>query len=334
MLEYDRVVDLPPNTPEALKELLVKKGMPEPDFSKGVDDNTLQRTVVLQERPKILIVSANDPTVLIDRYEDLPEFPISELSDLERATLSDIEKKIKYNGDNILLKDISFEEGENTLYLHAVRAPYSVVNALSTNKIKTKEFYFKTGVMVPLVTSDKKVVFLERNHPNPMFRFFSAPAGFLQPVADNRLSFSTDKFEADFVMANALKELSEEVFSEAGQLNAIQFFNSFGISIRYFSNASAPTCEFITPVKVEKTAEELVGELKNNRSIDAKEHTDNYFIFDGSSPELARESLKLVGAKLGFFLYWPMLQTIYPGLSSKCFKVEDVEENSMSCMRP
>lgn len=281
----------------------------------SIDDNTVQRTVVYKHSPKVVIVASLAHKVPIDNYEMLPKFQLTP----EQTIIidRDVKPKIRYDGDNLLVSDCQYDESDNCIYLEVVSAKYSTLAALSSKKIATEQFFFKTGVMSPLITLDKKVVFIQRNDA---YKMMSAPSGFLQPLKDTgELTFSALDWTADLVRGTALKELKEEVFGEPGQLNALKFSSNLGVSIRYFSNASIPTIEFVQPVQVAYTAADLIELLNNNHSEDAHEHSKIYWTFDYSTSEAFKTSLEKIGSPEtpGYFLYLPMLETIFPALSEK-----------------
>ncbi len=166
---------------------------------------------------------------------------------------------------------------------------------------------------MPLVTTDKAVVFIRRNDA---YKLFSAPSGFLQPL-EGQLAWELEGHPVDIVLGTAITELKEELFGADRTLDGIQFLDTLGLSVRYFNNFSLPTCEFVSPVKVPYTREQLIGMIQDNPSKDASEHTQEYWVFDYSSPQAIKASLKQVGSaeKPGWFLYLPMLETIFPELS-------------------
>lgn len=283
--------------------------------SRSLDDNTVQRTVVYDRNPSVVIVASLKHKTPIERYELLPEFSLTpeQLIVIER----DVKPKIRYDGDNLLVSNCQYDESRNCIYLEAVRAKYSVLAALSSKRIMTDKFFFKTGVMVPLMTTDKNIVFIQRNDAH---RLFSAPSGFLQPLQETgELVFTYGAYTADLVRGTALKELREEVFGEPNQLQNLKLSENLGLSIRYFNNGSVPTIEFIQPAQVNYTASDLITLLNANQSVDAEEHLKNYFVFDYATPESFRGSFEKIGSpdKPGYFLYLPMLETIFPNLNER-----------------
>lgn len=189
-----------------MTELSIKAGQG------SVDDNTAQRTVVYENNPEVVIVASLQDKSSIEQYQLLPELP---LSSEQRAVIDEkVKPKIRFDGDHILVTDCDYVEADNKIYLQAVRVKYSTLSALSSKTITADRPLFKTGVMTPVMTTDKKIVFIQRNDA---YRLFSAPSGFLQPLKDtNELTFTHAGYKADLVRGTALKELHEEVFGGAG----------------------------------------------------------------------------------------------------------------------
>ena len=89
-------------------------------------------------------------------------------------------------------------------------------------------------------------------------------------------------------------------------------------------NNGARALEFLVPVSVDMTKDELLEYLNNrNAAKDAKEHrTKEYLTFDCSSVESFQDALKQCNSHEGGALYLSALQTAvrgkFPGLASSC----------------
>jgi hypothetical protein len=278
------------------------------------DEKTLQRTVIYDKFAKIVLVSCiSDHHQIIENYNDIPELKLT------KEQLHTIQEKVKvaYDGNHILIKDIQYCEKENTIFIEAVRLKFSTLRALNTGVISFHDFpLYRTGVISPLITSDRKIIFIQRQND----QLFSAPGGFLEPLTEkDDLVLLLNHQKLDFIRGNALKELQEEVFDDLEHFQQLSFTSNFGISMRYTHNNSLPVMEFIQPIKLQYSSHELIVVLNENNSKDCIEHTKNYWIFDFSSKIKLMESLKEIGSKSkpGYFLYLPMIETILPTLKGK-----------------
>jgi len=316
-----------PKNPAGLKKLLDFLGVETPTKKTPIDDLMIQRTAVFKQRPKVILVTSLKKKRPVRNYTELPKFHLNEN---ETSCVNKISSGLKFDGDNILVTDCDYNEHENTLFLQCVQSPYSVIRGLSSKDLERDSFYFKTGVMSPLICNDQAIIFLRRNDAH---KLFSAPAGFLQPInAAKDLMLSNGDNELDLVELTVIKELHEELLEgEEEALNKIHLIDRLGLSVRYPTNYSLPTAELVLPVEVPYSKDELIKIIENNNSQDAEEHTGEYWVFDYKDREAMRASLSEIGSKKrpGWFLYLPMLKVIFPTLEDKISScLGDIEKNS------
>jgi len=302
---------------EQCERLMQKLGIPEDG---ALDERTAQKTVTYRKRPTVVIVNSLNEKLPITDYRELKKLPLS-----PEQTEEALKTEVRFDGDHILVTDCEYQETDNIIYLEAVAAKYSTMQAIAKGKITVNQALFKTGVMTPIITNDKKVIFLERGDSN---KLFSAPGGFLQPLQSGDThplvfnhTFNNQAYQADLVESTALKELHEEIFGSDGQLSNLALSRKLGMSMRLHRRIALPTMEFIIPVKTKQySAAEFIELLNNNTATDADEHTGKHWVFDFSTAEAFQNSMGEVGGRPGYFLYLPMLKTIFPKLQEKMWE--------------
>lgn len=306
-----------PKNPTSLRKLLDSLNIKIPTEQTPINKAIVQRTAIFESRPKVMLVASLEETSIIKNYNHLPPF---QLNKKEESIVKQISSQLHHDGDNILVTDYHYEKAKNILFLECVRTPYSVIRALSAKKIERNPFYFKTGVMSPIICNDDAVIFLQRNDAH---KLFSSPGGFLQPIPVNEtknLMLSTEENMLDLVELTAIKESREELLYDSTFDNIdLNLSQRLGFSVRYPINYSLPTAEFILPVNVPCSKNTLIQIIKNNNSPDAQEHTGAYWVFDYSNTEMMEKSLRAIATdnKPGCFLYLPVLDVIFPALKTK-----------------
>lgn len=267
------------------------------------EDNTFQKTVPLRNCAIKFVDSSGDE---IAQYNDLPEF---ELAEEEREIIAGLASKLKFNGHNLLIQDLHFDEVTNTLFVQPVRARYAVLQALTRGDIKRDQFYFKTGTISPIIAQPDEAgqapsTFLMKRRVDG---YLSAPAGFAQPLVSpgdhmaavdpfldylsytsahegaDEVSFEPLKKELggksyDLFRLTAMKEAAEELLHQADpslRPSALKL-GDVTMSIRYTTGSTMPTIEFVMPIKVDLTASQVRKMMTNNTAPDANEHTEEY----------------------------------------------------------
>eukprot|EP01040_Poterioochromonas_malhamensis_P014253 gene14253-15761_t len=296
------------------RDLLFHKLTPNLEATAAYDDKTVQRTVIYDRSPRVTLVDSLQSKVQVENYHDLPALPLTD----EQIHLiqTKIIPTIRHDGDQMLIRDSQYDKDNNIIYVEAVRTKFSILRALTLNLIHFKDFpLFRTGVLSPLVTCDKKILFIQRKND----KLFSVPGGFLEPVKGDQLFMDAEAWYGDCVRSNALKELHEEVFHDFNHFQSLHLSSNLGISMRYTQKVSLPVMEFIQPIHVKYTCTELIEIFNNNKAVDQDEHDKNYWVFDFSTKEALQEGLKEIGSadKPGYFLYLPMIETILPKLKNQ-----------------
>src|SRR6185437_16795924 len=129
--------------------------------------------------------------------------------EIEEAEKKD-EKPKFYNGNNLILTGLEYDDTNNTIYIRTDKVGYWFIRAIQNNVFPPSSpvyQYTRTtmGVHVPVITLDQSTYLLERSNPNT--QFFCPAAGFLETKKDN-LSL------VDLVERTAANELLEEMLGD------------------------------------------------------------------------------------------------------------------------
>lgn len=183
-----------------------------------------------------------------------------------------------YNGDHLMITGMHASHpdvGERMiLYVEAKRVSYAFLLAMEFKRFaKDSHLYhlphYSTGVMAPFITTDCYTAFVQRAKDGN----YSSAGGFLEPLGPQRILNFPETSE-DLVVQTATAEMIEEFF---GDVDSGVLRTSFatpklrGISLRKSSGLSC--IEFITPVEVYCSKEELLHIVKTNNARDRFEHT-------------------------------------------------------------
>ncbi|HHS8465342.1 TPA: hypothetical protein ACTUXY_003342 [Legionella pneumophila] len=108
------------------------------------------------------------------------------MTEEEAARLNVVdEQKIKnprfYDGKQMVIMGVTYNESANTLYLEAKKVPYSFIVALRNKKFPGNSIlyqlnFFKTGILAPLITRNGMSMLLQR----AALGLYSVPGGFLE----------------------------------------------------------------------------------------------------------------------------------------------------------
>jgi hypothetical protein len=284
------------------------------------DKHTYQSSFEFETTPNIIFVENMSSLKPIDFYEDLPKIQItSEEKTICQAVVKE-QQKINprfYDGQRMVIANISYDPRLNTIYIEAKKAPYSFIVALSQKRFSmNSQLYqhalFKSGVLAPLVSKNGETILLQRSTHG----LFSVPAGFLEPQGkDKQLNFEGD---SNIVNLSAYTEIKEEVAGISGQ-DALRFEYSMpqisAISFRSTDNNPLGTIEFIAPSYAACSTDELIKQaFEHNNAEDSHEHTDKHIIIPLALSRhedipliLSNSSIKIPGAAL----YLPVILSLF-----------------------
>ncbi|KTC82626.1 hypothetical protein Lche_0306 [Legionella cherrii] len=274
------------------------------------DTNTTQSSFEFKKSPKVIFVKNSSTLEPADFYDDLPEINLSQ--EEEDARLKVVaEQKIKnprfYDGKQMVITAVTYNESTNTLYLEAKKVPYSFIVALGNKKFPEystlyQHNFFKTGVLSPLVTRNGMSMLLQR----AALGLYSVPGGFLEAHdEEKRLNFYNGN---NLVVETAATELEEELVGIKGT-NKLRFNFSkpqiTSISFRKTGTNPIGTVEFVAPSYADCHSSYLQQVFLSNQAKDACEHTTQHELIPLDSQErntllekLLTGPVKLPGASL------------------------------------
>ncbi|MDF1759976.1 MAG: hypothetical protein P1U40_05525 [Coxiellaceae bacterium] len=260
------------------------------------DSNTRQLTMTFEHPPKVLFVK--DPSLeLANDYDDLPALALT--PDEEATKQAHFETLLKkatdqgrtppYDGNQMLVTDMLYDDSLNRIYVVAVRTSYAFIAAHSSKKFgldsRLNELqFFKTGVIAPLIAQDDSLTLLER----AQFGLHSGPSGFLEPLpvgGELRLNFEG----GDLISHTATKEIFEEIAGDGTEPSHEQSLGhdlsgrrfhyktpvTTALSVRQTNTSTFLTAEFIAPTVTHCLSGDLPLFAKDNEAKDAEEHTSN-----------------------------------------------------------
>lgn len=245
------------------------------------DIYTTQSSFEFIKQPKIIFVKNAKTLEPANFYDDLPNI---ELTTEEQSICSKVvvEEKNKsphfYDGNQMIISGIIYDDSSNTLYLEASKISYSFIVSLRDKKFPEnsplyQRIFFQTGVLSPLITRNNKTVFLKRTQ----FGLFSVPGGFLEVHDEAKIiNFEDGK---NLITETAMTEIKEEIAGIKGK-KTLRFNYSVpqitAISFRQTETNPIGTVEFIAPSFVDCHSSYLEQVLSNNLAEDAHEHTSKY----------------------------------------------------------
>lgn len=274
------------------------------------DTNTTQSSFEFTEAPKVIFVKNSSTLEPADFYDDLSEVNLT--NEEEEARLRVVEEqKIKnprfYDGKQMVITGVTYDESANTLYLEAKKVPYSFIVALSNKKFPEDSFlyqlnFFKTGVLAPLITRDGMSMLLQR----AALGLYSVPGGFLEAHdEEKRLNFHNG---SNLVVETAATELEEELLGIKGTDKLRFEFSKLqitSISLRKTDANPIGTVEFVAPSYADCHSSYLQEVFLTNQAKDACEHTIQHELIPLDSQErnillakLLTGRIKLPGASL------------------------------------
>lgn len=241
------------------------------------DKNTLQSSFEFKEAPQILFVTNTKTLEPANTYETLPEVTLTPAEEAIRLDIIAQQKARNpsfYDGKQMLISGVLYDEDSNTLYLEAKRVPYSFIVALNSKKFpEDSRLYdlklFKTGVLAPLITRDDMMLLLERS----ALGLRSVPAGFLE-AEDGILNFDDTR---NLVTETANNEILEEIAGIKGKKTQRFEYSTpqvTAISFRQTGTLPIGTIEFVAPAYTHCHSSYLQEHVvPDNLAKDAKEHT-------------------------------------------------------------
>lgn len=299
-----------------------------------IDDATIQSSFEFKKFPKIVFPVDAQVSEIANYYSDLPPL---KLTALERLVLQKHPEMIRIkksktftNKWHFLIYNLTYDSHTNTLFLFANRVRYEVIVALGKGLFPascpiTKQMWFKVGVLVPFITDDYWIPFIERSAAD---HSYSAAGGFLQPLR-HRKNKQSVYLNEELIKITAQKESQEEflINNEDGSRLPFQLFNLLGMSLRHTQKIG--TIDFILPAAVHCLATKLAVWITHNKAKDAYEHTKNFFFvpigWNNTEPRrrlsISFEETQKMNKKMmtitdalqknypGSFLYQPMLVT-------------------------
>ncbi|MBS0236070.1 MAG: hypothetical protein JSS50_01885 [Proteobacteria bacterium] len=287
------------STPELAKLL--------PKIKKSRDDKMVQMSFELSQGTQVVFVNNITQRKEISDYDSLATIELTQTEqEIFKKRLESLEQASGfYDGNQLLIKEAVCED--NTVYLEALRCKFSLMKAITTHAFPPdsaicKLKVYKTGALVPFITSDNCTAFIERKAD----KLYSAASGFLELTGDI-------KSLSGIVQATAESEACDEfLYDQNRQLRVgYQFAGIASMSLRRVYDASeSGTLEFITPFFLNCSSKELEYILRTNSAPDKHEHTNNFYIVPLDTEGQAMKTGFLEKKVPGAFLYNPILASI------------------------
>jgi hypothetical protein len=282
------------------------------------DTNTTQSSFEFIESPNVIFVKNISTLETADFYDDLPEVSLTKEEEESRLKVVD-EQKIKnprfYDGKQMVITGVIYNESINTLYLEAKKVPYSFIVALSNKRfsedsILYKLSFFKTGVLAPLITRNGMSMLLQR----AALGLYSVPGGFLEAHdEEKRLNFHNG---SNLVVETAATELKEELVGvKATDKLRFEFSKPKISSISFRKTGANPigTVEFVAPSYADCHSSYLQQVFLTNEAADASEHTTQHELIPLDSQERNTLLAKLLTGSVilpGASLYLPVMLSL------------------------
>ncbi|MDR3443603.1 MAG: hypothetical protein P4L65_11425 [Legionella sp.] len=242
------------------------------------DRDTTQSSFEFKRSPNVVFVKNIKTLQRADHYDELPEIKLTPQEEAIRLTVvaEQLAKNDKfYDGKQMIITSVIYDESSNTIYMEASQIPYSFIVALSSKKFPEdsqlyQRNFFKTGVLAPLVTSNGMTMIVQR----AALGLYSVHGGFLEAKdAEKRLNFNDGR---NLVTESASTELEEEI---AGIKDTAQLSFNYSspqitsISFRKTSTSPIGTVEFVAPSYAHCHSSYLKQVFLSRLAKDAKEHT-------------------------------------------------------------
>lgn len=288
------------------------------------DRDTTQSSFEFKRSPAVIFVKNIKNLERADHYEDLPDVQMTQEEEAARLKVvtEQVAKNDKfYDGKQMIITAVNYDESSNTIYMEASQVPYSFIVALSNKKFPENSHlyqrsFFKTGVLAPLVTSNGMTLIVQR----AALGLYSVHGGFLEAKeADKRLNFNDGR---NLVIESARTELEEEI---AGIKDAVQLSFNFSmpqitaVSFRKTNTSPIGTVEFVAPSYAHCHSSYLRQVFLSRLAKDAKEHTMEHALIplDSSARNSLLNTLLTGPVRLpGASLYLPVVLSLSGQLNS------------------
>jgi hypothetical protein len=243
----------------------------------------IQTSFNFEHPPVVIFVRDMETLEKINHYDQLTEHTFSDKDQQKiNNTIETIENNGGYDGNQLLIENLSYDSESNKLYVVAKRAKYSFIRTLQKNPQdggfeQDSKFYQKTfctaGVRAPFITKDDYTFFMMRTRPP---KVYSVAAGLLEPPEGK---LHPEETSDDLVTYVAYHEVLEEflgdpkydkdpLYDQLLQARVkIEQPRLSAIAIRRAENALRIEIEFICPVNCNKARMELI--ITNNKAKDA-----------------------------------------------------------------
>ncbi|MDP3705237.1 MAG: hypothetical protein Q8R24_04930 [Legionellaceae bacterium] len=254
----------------------------------------VQTSFNFEHPPTVVFVRDLESLEKINHYDQLNEHTFSEKDKKKiHNTIGAIEKSGGYDGNQLLIENLSYDSESNKLYVVAKRAKYSFIRTLQKSpqdggfdpdSVFYKKMFCTAGVRAPFITEDDYTIFMMRTRPP---KVYSVAAGLLEPPKGK---LHPEDGGGDLVTYVAYHEALEEFLGDPKHdedplydqlLHARVKIEQPGLSaiaMRRAENSVRIEIEFICPVKVNcnKARMELI--IANNKAKDAYEHVSTQSI--------------------------------------------------------
>lgn len=254
----------------------------------------VQTSFNFEKPPAVVFVQDLESLEKISHYDQLSEHIFSEKDKKKiHNTIKAIEDSGGYDGDQLLIENLSYDSEYNTLYLVAKRAKYSFIRTLQKSPKDggfepDSVFYGKTfctaGVRAPFITEDNYTFFMMRTRPP---KIYSVAAGLLEPPEGK---LHPEEGSNDLVTYVAYYEALEEFLGDPKHDKAALYDQLLharvkieqprlsAIAIRRAENSARIEIEFICPVSVNCNKARMEEIIAHNEAKDAYEHVSTQSI--------------------------------------------------------
>lgn len=277
------------------------------------DRQTTQSSFAFKSSPHVIFVEDISTLKRVDFYDELPEILLTQEEENARlAVVSEQQARNPqfYDGNQMVITGVVYDEISNTIYMEAKKVPYSFIVTLSNKRFpEGSKLYelslFKTGVLAPLITTDDVTILMQRK----ALGLYSVPSGFLEAHDDEkRLNFDDGR---NLVTETATGEIREEIAGIKGG-ESLQFTYSepqiSSISFRKTATSPIRTVEFVALSYTNCHSSAVALAFLNKLAKDAHEHTDRYELVPLRSQDRDALLIKLLTMDIrlpGASLYLP-----------------------------
>jgi len=271
----------------------------------------VQTSFNFERSPAVVFVKNIETLEKIDYYDQLDEYAFSE-KDRQKIskTIEAIEKSGGYDGNQLLIENLSYDSELNILYVVAKRAKYSFIRTLQKNvedggfdqdSIFYKKTFCTAGVRAPFITEDDHTFFMMRTRPP---KVYSVAAGLLEPPKGN---LHPNEGQNNLVTYVAYHEVLEEFLGDPKFCNnslqeqllhakvSIEQLGLSAIAIRRAEKSARIEVEFINPFRLgcdHVTMKEIIA---HNDAKDAYEHVSTQSICVPLSSSKRNQATEILG---------------------------------------